>query len=76
MSRPFPRPPLVMEARWQGVKVVIINNHFKASGDGAIDPDDSWDEERRRQEAVQLLDDHIRSDFNEENLVVLGDLNA
>ncbi len=74
-SRPFPRPPLVIEARWQGEKVVIINNHLKAGGDGAIDPDNNWDQERRRQEAVQLLDDYIKSHFDSENVVLLGDLN-
>ncbi|MDZ7797353.1 MAG: endonuclease/exonuclease/phosphatase family protein [Candidatus Marinimicrobia bacterium] len=75
MSRPFPRPPLIMEARWQGEKVIIINNHLKAAGDGAIDTNDSWDEETRRLEAVQLLDDYIKSHSDSENVVVLGDLN-
>ncbi|MBN2780719.1 MAG: endonuclease/exonuclease/phosphatase family protein, partial [Candidatus Marinimicrobia bacterium] len=33
-SRPFPRPPLVFELTWNGERTVIIDNHFKASGNG------------------------------------------
>jgi endonuclease/exonuclease/phosphatase family metal-dependent hydrolase len=74
-SRPFPRPPLIMEARWKGNSIVIINNHLKASGDGFIDPDNAWDEERRRQEAIELLDEYIREHFDDRRVVVLGDMN-
>lgn len=74
-SRPFPRPPLVMEARWQGNKIVVINNHLKAGGDGVIDSGDSWDEERRRQEAIELLDIYVKAHFDDERVIILGDLN-
>jgi endonuclease/exonuclease/phosphatase family metal-dependent hydrolase len=75
LSRPFPRPPLVMEANWKGARIIVINNHLKASGDGVIDPNDAWDEERRRQEALELLDDYIKTHFDDERVIVLGDLN-
>lgn len=74
-SRPFPRPPFIMEARWNGHKIVIINNHLKAGGDGHIDLNDNYDEETRRKEAMELLDEHIVNNFNNERVVVLGDMN-
>lgn len=74
-SRPFPRPPFVMEARWNGTKVVIINNHLKAGGDGHLDTTDSYDEEMRRKEALGLLDDYVDENFDTERVVILGDMN-
>ena len=55
-SREFPRPPLVMELTWQGEEIIIINNHFKCCGNGTIDLMDEWDEETRRKDASELLD--------------------
>lgn len=74
-SRAFPRPPLVLEGNWYGERIVIINNHLKASGNGVFDPDDAWDEESRRQEAIALLDAYVLTYFDDEKLVILGDLN-
>lgn len=74
-SRPFPRPPFVMEVRWNGEKVVIIDNHLKASGDGFIDASDNYDEETRRQEAIGLIDDYIVDNFDNDRVVILGDMN-
>lgn len=74
-GRPFPRPPFVMEICWNDKKVVIINNHLKAMGDGFIDLDDSYDEETRRQEAIELLDDYVVNNFNNERVVIVGDMN-
>ena len=67
MFRPFPRPPLVMEALWQGEKIVIINNHLKAGSNS--------DDEERREEANQLLHTYIQAHFDNVNIVLLGDLN-
>lgn len=74
-SRPFPRPPFVLEARWNGQKVVIINNHLKAGGDGYLDTGDSYDEEMRRKEAMTLLDDYVDEHFNNDRVVIVGDMN-
>jgi endonuclease/exonuclease/phosphatase family metal-dependent hydrolase len=74
-SRPFPRPPFVMEMRWNGKKVIVINNHFKAMGDGFIDLSDPWDEETRRVEAVALLHTYMETNFANEKIILLGDLN-
>ena len=74
-SRPFPRPPFVMEFNWNGQKVVIINNHLKAGGDGYLDTSDSYDEEMRRKEAIGLIDDYILDNFNDDRVIIVGDMN-
>ena len=63
----FPRPPFVMEANWNGQKVVIINNHLKAYGDA--------ESIARRREAIELLDDYIDDNLDDERVVILGDMN-
>lgn len=74
-TNPFPRPPYVLELSWQGEDLIIVNNHFKAFGDNHIDETDPWDEERRRRLACEKLDTYIRTYWNEEKVIVLGDLN-
>ena len=68
------RPPAVLEIRFKEQELVLINLHLKCCGDGVIG-DDYWDEERRRQNAAQLLDDFIRQQFGERSVIVLGDWN-
>lgn len=74
-SNPFPRPPYVLDISWQGVDLLVVNNHLKAFGDNYIDENDSWDEEYRRRLACQKLDQHIRSNWNDERVIVVGDMN-
>lgn len=74
-SREFPRRPLVLEARYNGVPIVVINNHFKCCGNGSIDEDDIWDEETRRRDASLMLDEFIRTNYAGKNVVVVGDFN-
>ena len=74
-SREFPRRPLMMEMQWNGTDVYIINNHLKAMGDGYLDLGDEWDEETRRFDACNLLDEYISQNLPDENVIVLGDLN-
>ena len=64
---PFPRPPYVLEANWNGKKVVIINNHLKAYGD--------IENIERRIEAIELLDEYIDDNLDDERVVILGDMN-
>jgi len=64
-SYPFPRAPLVMECKVHGLNFVIINNHLKCCDDGV----------ERRQEAVILLKEYIDSNFNNDRVILLGDLN-
>ncbi len=73
--REFPRAPLVIELLYENVKFIVIDNHFKCCGDGEMNLLDEWDEETRRYDASNLLDDLIRSDFPDDNLILLGDLN-
>jgi len=72
---PFPRSPMVMDMNFMGENIIIINNHFKCCGDGYLDSDDSGDEETRRYIASNLLKDYIDANFQNENVIVLGDLN-
>jgi len=71
----FPRSPLVMEMRFKGEDFVIINNHFKCCGDGILDLSYVGDEETRRYYASNLLKQYIDSNFPDENVILLGDLN-
>ena len=74
-SREFPRPPLMMEMQWNGTDIYIINNHLKALGDGNLDLGNEWDEETRRFDACNLLDEYISQNLPDENVIVLGDMN-
>jgi len=72
--REFPRAPYVMEGRFKGVGVVVIDNHFKCCGDNYID-EDPWDEEARRRDAGLLLDDYVRNNYQDRRVIIVGDLN-
>ena len=71
----FPRSPQVMEFRFMGHDLVVINNHFKCCGDGLLEPDESWDEETRRRDATTLLKDYVDVHLSDRRVLVLGDLN-
>jgi len=73
--RAFPRSPLVIELTFMYEKFIVINNHLKCCGDGVLDPYDPWDEETRRLDACNLLEDYIRLNFTDEKVILLGDLN-
>ncbi len=75
MSNPFPRPPYVLEFSFANRDYVIINNHFKALGDNFIDEDDDWDEEVRRRLASELLETYISDYFDDDRVILIGDLN-
>ena len=71
----FPRAPMVMELSYGENNFVLINNHLKCCGDGILDLSDSEDEETRRYRANEDLKDYIDSNFSEENVILIGDLN-
>ncbi len=73
--REFPRSPLVVEVLYEGNTFFVINNHLKCCGDGEMNLQDAWDEETRRYDACNMLDDFIRSDLSDERVILLGDLN-
>jgi len=73
--RPFPRSPLVVEFRYNDVSFVVINNHFKCCGDGILNLLDDWDEEKRRFDASNMLEEYIQLNFPDEKVVLTGDLN-
>ena len=73
--RPFPRSPLVMEMSYSGHDFVIVNNHLKCCGDGILNLSDKWDEETRRYDACNLLRQFFNDNFQNKNIILLGDLN-
>jgi endonuclease/exonuclease/phosphatase family metal-dependent hydrolase len=73
--RPFPRAPMLMDMSFHGEQFYIINNHFKAFGDGVINYSDPWDEETRRYDASNLLKDYIDTNLPAQRVIVLGDMN-
>jgi len=73
-SNAFPRAPFVIECTWNGISVVVINNHLKCCGNGIID-DDEWDEERRRQAASESLQVFVEDNYPSNRVIILGDLN-
>ncbi len=74
-SRLFPREPFVLEITWRDEDFVIINNHLKAGGDNEIDYNDEWDQEVRRLEALNELHAYIVENYDDENVILLGDFN-
>jgi endonuclease/exonuclease/phosphatase family metal-dependent hydrolase len=73
--RPFPRNPLVMDLKYMGERVLVIDNHLKCCGDGFLDMSDPDDDENRRYNASILLKDYIETYFAGQNAIVVGDLN-
>lgn len=73
-SREFPRRPFVLEGRYRGASIVVINNHLKCCGDGVISGE-SWDEETRRRDANLLMEEFIEANYAGKNVVVVGDMN-
>ncbi len=73
-SNAFPRAPFIIECTWNGISVVVINNHLKCCGNGIID-DDYWDEEKRRQAASESLQVFIDTTYPLDRVIMLGDLN-
>ena len=69
------RAPHVLEFSFQDVDYVMINNHFKCCGDGALDFNDSGDEEYRRLIASQLLQNYVENNYSLDKVIILGDLN-
>jgi len=74
-NREFPRSPLVMQMHYNGNDIHVINNHLKAMGDGAMNLNDPWDEETRRFDACNLLNEYIAANLVLSNVFILGDLN-
>lgn len=72
---PFPRSPMVMDLNYENERIIVINNHFKCCGDEILDLTNSDDEETRRHYASSLLKEYIDTNFPNENVIVIGDLN-
>ena len=73
--RAFPRAPLVMEMNYKNENMIIINNHLKCCGDEILNLNDPWDEETRRFDACNLLEQYIYSNYPNDRVIMLGDFN-
>ncbi len=71
----FPRSPMVMDFNYKDERYIVINNHFKCCGNGILDLDNTRDEETRRYYANSLLKEYVETNFSNENVIILGDLN-
>ena len=71
----FPRPPLLLEITWKGIDLVVISVHPKALGDNKIDYNDPLDEEMRRLQACNRLEEYISTNYPNDMVVVAGDFN-
>jgi len=74
-SRALPRRPLVLEGTFNGLPLVIINNHYKCCGNGSLNEDNDWDEETRRRDASLLLESYIDTHYADRRVILVGDLN-
>ncbi|MFH1213763.1 MAG: endonuclease/exonuclease/phosphatase family protein, partial [Candidatus Neomarinimicrobiota bacterium] len=63
----FPRPPLVIELTWNSRSFIVIDNHYKALGDA--------DSQSRRLNASTILENYIRTNLADSNVIVIGDFN-
>lgn len=71
----FPRSPLIMDLTFSEEHIIVINNHFKALGDGSLDMYSDGDEEFRRYEACRFLKEYIDVYFSGQSVIVVGDMN-
>ena len=71
----FPRSPVVFECTFKGKRLIVINNHWKCCGDGVLNLNSNSDEETRRYNASQLLKTYIDTNFADQRVILLGDLN-
>tara|TARA_B100001123_G_C15279093_1_gene1013318 strand:- start:899 stop:1933 length:1035 start_codon:yes stop_codon:yes gene_type:complete len=69
------REPYVLRFLYQNDEYIMINNHFKCCGDGNLDYSDSSDEEYRRLISSQLLQEYVENNYDDERVIILGDLN-
>lgn len=71
----LPRSPLVLQGAFDGLPLIVVNNHFKCCGDGVIDPLDDYDDESRRLQASLLLQEYILEHWSGLRVIVVGDFN-
>lgn len=68
------RPPYILEFSFSDQSFVLINIHYKCCGDGLLSSN-SGDEEQRRLRASNHLHEYIQTNYNNTNVIILGDFN-
>ncbi len=74
-SREFPRLPFVLRMSYGDEEIYVINNHLKAFGDNVINYDYDWDEEKRRLDACNMLEEYCSTEHPDDKVIILGDFN-
>ena len=64
----LPRSPLLMEFTWNGLDLIILNNHFKANEAGNED-------EYRRIMGCNVIKEYLDQNYPDRRVILLGDLN-
>ncbi len=69
------RAPYVLEFSHNDQNFILVNVHYKCCGDGNLDLNDGSDEEFRRLTSSNYLENYISTNFNSDNVIILGDFN-
>ena len=64
----FPRPPFQIEFNWLGEDFVVINNQLSGLS--------GYENEQYRAEACTILANYVKTNFNNENVVITGNFNS
>jgi len=71
----LPRAPLVLSFTYNDSSMKVVNNHYKCCGNGTWSKSDPNDEESRRYKGHRLIMDYVDSLWNDDRVMVVGDLN-
>ena len=69
------RAPYVLEFSYNNQNFILINVHYKCCGDGNLNLNDGSDEEFRRLTSSTYLENYITTNFDSDNVIILGDFN-
>ena len=69
------RLPYVLSFKYQNNDFILINLHYKCCGDGFLDLNNPSDEENRRKLSSEILHNYIKNTYNNENVIIVGDMN-
>ena len=69
------KAPYVLEFSFNNQNFILINVHYKCCGDGYLNLNDESDEEFRRLTSSIYLENYITTNFNSDNVIILGDFN-
>ena len=69
------RYPYLLEFYYKNQHFILINVHYKCCGDGILNLNNSYDEEYKRYHVSEFIHAYVKSNYNDKNVVILGDFN-